>query len=204
MAPVYGSDEWEEAYQEILRRRLQVATRPYVIGTPEWVDDYEKAVQQDEKYREVAAKWEGSVVLHTIAEPDMGVKRDIYILMDLWHGECRGMRVVPPGVGEAADYVISGSPTTWLRLGKGEIDTNKAVMQGKIRLKGNLSNLVRYGQASACLGKVSATLRGRSYDALEPREAEDLKALEEEFVARLILNGNAASSDRDGKYQATA
>lgn len=59
MAPVYGSDEWEEAYQEILRRRLQVATRPYVIGTPEWVDDYEKAVQQDEKYREVAAKWEG-------------------------------------------------------------------------------------------------------------------------------------------------
>ena len=48
MALVYGSVEWEEAYQEILRKRKEIATRPFVIGTPEWVDAYEKAIQEDE------------------------------------------------------------------------------------------------------------------------------------------------------------
>jgi putative sterol carrier protein len=204
MAPVYGSDEWEETYQEILQRRLLVASKPFVTGTPEWVDAYEKAVRADNIYKEVAAKWEGSVVLHTIAEPEMGVERDIYIFMDLWHGECRKMRVVSPEIGEAADYFISGSPTTWLRLGKGELNTNKAVMQGKIRLKGDLSNLVRYGQASARLGKISAKIRSRSYETLDQQEAEDLKMLEEEFVERLLLNGSAPGPALDRGYQAAS
>jgi hypothetical protein len=45
MALEYGSDAWEEIYREILSRRLRRASRPYVSGTPEWVEAYEKAVQ---------------------------------------------------------------------------------------------------------------------------------------------------------------
>jgi hypothetical protein len=106
--------------------------------------------------------------------------------MDLWHGECRKMRIVPPQVGEDGDYVITGTPLTWIRLGRGELDTNKAVMQGKLMLKGNLSNLVRYSQAAARLGKLSAHIGGRSIDDLDPGEAEELKVIEGEFVDRLI------------------
>lgn len=186
MALEYGTDAWEKAYREILRKRLQRASKPYVTGTPEWVDAYEKAVQKDEEYKEIAAQWEGTVVLHTIAEPDNGMKRDLYILMDLWHGDCRGMRIVPPEAGEAADYVISGSATTWKRLSGNGLDTNKAIMQGKIRLKGDLAMLVRYRSAAERLGKLSASLKGRSIDDLDREEARELLKLEEEFAQELL------------------
>ncbi len=144
------------------------------------------------------------MVLHTMAEPNAGAKRDIYIYMDLWHGDCRSMRIVPPEVGEAADYVIAGSPTTWKRMGAGELDANKAVMQGKLRLKGDLANLVRYSKASARLGRVSAKLKGRSPDKLDPEEAEKLRVLEEEFVERLLSNGHLAEVPPEIGYRATA
>jgi putative sterol carrier protein len=203
MALVYGSREWEETYQDILRRRKEIATEPFAIGTPEWVDAYEKAVQVDHVYKEVAADWEGTVVLRTMADPDAGVERDIYIFMDLWHGECRCMRIVPPEVGEAADYVIAGSATTWKKMGSGQLDANKAVMQGKLMLKGNLGDLVRYSRASARLGKISASLKGRSPDRLDPEETEKLRVLEEEFVARILSNGHESVSPEIG-YRATA
>jgi hypothetical protein len=104
------------------------------------------------------------------------------------------MRLVPPEIGEAADYVIAGSPTTWKRMGAGELETNKAVMQGKLKLKGNLANLVRYSQASERLGKISAKLKGRSPDKLDPAEAEELRKLEEEFVKKLLSNGRSELS----------
>ena len=186
MALEYGTDAWEAAYQEILSKRLQKASKPYMTGTPEWVDTYEKEVQKDETYKEIAAQWEGTVTLHTIADPSNGMKRDLYILMDLWHGDCRSMRIVPPEVGEAADYVISGTATTFKRLSSNGLDTNKAIMQGKIKLKGDLGTLVRYRNAAERLGKLSASLKGRNVDDLEREEAKELGRLDEEFAEKLL------------------
>jgi putative sterol carrier protein len=186
LSPVYGSAEWEGIYQEILQRRLKEEKEPYVQGSPEWVDAYEKLVQGDAEYTEAAAGWEGTVVLHTLADPSIGIEQDSYILMDLWHGECRSIRPVPPEVGEAADFVITGSYWTWKQSGKGELDTNKAVMQGKLKLKGDLGTIVRYNKASSRLTELSAQLGGRYLDELEPEEAEQMKRLTEEMTTRLI------------------
>jgi putative sterol carrier protein len=186
MALEYGTDAWEAAYREILEKRLRIASKPYMTGTPEWVDAYEKEVQKDEEYKEIAAQWEGTVTLHTIADPNNGMKRDLYILMDLWHGDCRGMRIVPPEAGEAADYVISGTATTWKRLSSNGLDTNKAIMQGKIKLKGDLATLVRYRNAAERLGALSAKLKGRSIENLEREEAKELLKLEGEFTEKLL------------------
>lgn len=181
MALTYGSDEWEEAYQKILQRRLAENEEPYIQGTLEWVDKYEKLIQGDEAYREAARGWEGTVVLHTLAQPEAGIEEDSYMLMDLWHGECRKIRIVPPEVGEAADYVISGGFDVWKRISKGELDTNKAVMQGKLKLKGDLSTIVRYNQASARLTELSSGIDDRFADEVGPEEREELKQFGEEF-----------------------
>jgi putative sterol carrier protein len=186
MSPEYGTDEWEAAYQEILQRRLQEEEEPYVQGSPEWIYTFEKMVQGDAEYKEAAAEWEGTVVLHTTADPSIGMANDSYLLLDLWHGECRSIRPVPPEVGEAADFVITGSYWTWKQSGKGELDTNKAVMQGKLKLKGDLGTIVRYNKASSRLTELSAQLGGRYLDELSPEEAEEFRLLTEEMVARLM------------------
>ena len=186
MAPSYGSDEWEDTYQGILQRRLREKSPPFIQGTPEWIDAYEKLLQGDTTYKEVAAGWEGTVVLHNIADPSIGIERDSYILMDLWHGECRSIRPVPPQVGEAADYVLSASYWSWKATSSGELDTNKAVMQGKIRLKGDLSKIVRYNQAASRLGELSSQLGGRWFDELDPEEKKEMRLLGDEMAEKLM------------------
>jgi putative sterol carrier protein len=186
MALAYGSGEWEAAYQEILKKRLQEKNEPYIQGTPEWLHAYEKLVQADTEYREYAQGWEGTVAIHSLADPETGIEEDAYMLMDLWHGECRSMRIVPPEVGEGADFVLTGSYWTWKRINRGEMDTNKAVMQGKLKLNGDLPKMVRYGQASTRLTELSIQVGGRYLDELSLEEKEDLKKLGEELKAKLL------------------
>jgi putative sterol carrier protein len=186
MAPPYGTDEWEAIYREILQKRKRIASKPYIAGTPEWADAYQQVVQEDEEYKRLARGWEGTVVLHTIAEPEAGIDHDVYILLDLWHGECRKVRLVPAEAGEAADYVISGSYSTWKLVGNGSLRTDKALMQGKLKLKGDLATLTRYRMAAERLGKLSAHLNGRSLEDLLPEEARELQALYREFLDRLM------------------
>ncbi len=185
MTLTYGSEEWEDAYQEILQARLKEQTKPYIMGTPEWVDAYEKLVQGDAEYREAAAGWEGTVVIHTLAEPSIGMDEDSYMLMDLWHGDCRKMRPAPRGVGESADYVITGPYQVWKQANKAEIDTNKAMMQGKLKLKGNLATIVRYVQASTRLTQLSSQMEARFPDEISPEELDELKRFNDELKEKL-------------------
>jgi putative sterol carrier protein len=186
MVLVYGTEEWESAYQEILQRRLSEKSEPYVRGTPEWVYAYEKLVQEDAVYKEAAKGWEGTVTLHTLAEPDIGMEEDGYMLMDLWHGDCRSMRIVGPEAGEASDYVLTGSYLIWKRISIGEQDTNKALMQGRLKLKGDLPKLARYTQASTRLTDLSIQLGGRFFDELDPEETEEIKRMNEELKEKLL------------------
>ncbi|MGQ9476670.1 MAG: hypothetical protein ACUVRX_09655 [Actinomycetota bacterium] len=65
----YGTEEWEKAYQEELVKRMEAEPKPYIHFTPEWVALYEKAINEDAAYRELARNWEGSVVLHVEKAP---------------------------------------------------------------------------------------------------------------------------------------
>lgn len=46
--------------------------------------------------------------------------------------------------------------------------------------------MTRYRMAAERLGKLSATLNGRSYQDLDPAEAKELLALHDEFLERLM------------------
>lgn len=76
MALEYGTDEWEKAYLEEVTERSKNPP-PFIAFSPEWVATYEKAVQTDDIYREAAKDWEGSVVLHILAAPEVGVDEEI-------------------------------------------------------------------------------------------------------------------------------
>lgn len=80
---------------------------------------------------------------------------DSFILMDLWHGECRRIRPVPrrcegrPAWSSPAHAGPGSSPArgSW---------TPKAVMQGELKLKGALGAIVRYDKAASFLTEPSA------------------------------------------------
>jgi putative sterol carrier protein len=175
MAYTFGTEEWENAYGALVKERLAKVDKPYVMGTPEWVAAYEKLIQEDEEYKESARKWEGTVVIHILANPSLGLDVDIYMLMDLWHGDCRSVRVVPREVGEKGDYIITGELERWEAVMSKELDTIKGMMQGKLKLKGNLATIVRYVKASARLTELSTRIGTKFLSQLSDEEREEHK-----------------------------
>ena len=169
---VYGTVEFEQAYQEELKLRLENEPKPYLYFSPEWVHLYEEAVQNDADYQVAAKTWEGSVTLHVEQAAHYGIVVDIYLLMDLWHGDCRSMHIVPPEAGESADFVITGTMEQWTKVGRKELDVVKGMMQGKLRLKGDLPTIVRAVKACIRLVEISTQVGGKYPDEMTPEEIE--------------------------------
>lgn len=177
MAIPYGTDEWVEAYNNLVKERMESQSPPYIMGTPEWVKQYEELIQNDAEYKEAAKTWEGSVVIKILAKPEIGLDKDLYMFMDLWHGDCNYVRIVPAEVGEAGDYVISGEYERWKAVMAKELDTVKGMMQGKLKLKGDLPTIVRAVKAASRLVDLSASTNPRFPDELDDAGKEDLRAL---------------------------
>ncbi len=180
----YGSEEWEKAYREMVEKRLAKVEPPFAMGSPEWVDAFEKNIQEDELYKKVAKKWEGTVVIHILGDPAIGLDGDIFMLMDLWHGDCRSVRLVPEETGKNADYVLTGNFERWESVLKKELDVVKAMMQGKIKLKGSLPVIVRFVKACVRLVELAAGIDTRFQTEMSEQEREAFKEWFNELRAR--------------------
>ncbi len=177
MSYTYGTAEWEQAYLEMVEKRLAESEKPYIMGTPEWAAAYEKLIQEDEAYKKFARTWEGSVVIHILPRRERGLEKGIYLFMDLWHGDCRFVRLVPPAEGEKANFVLNGELERWEAVMSGELGTIKAMMQGKIKLKGHLPTIVRAVKAATRLVELSNAIDTKYISQLNEEEQDRLKEL---------------------------
>ncbi len=130
----------------------------------EWVQRFKGEVQNSPSYKEAAKTWEGDMTLVVQADPQAGIEADVYLYMDLWHGDCRDMRLVSKEEGEKAQFVITGSYDRWKQVAKGELEPVKGMMQGKLKLKGDLPYIVRYVQAGKELINCTAKIPARFPD----------------------------------------
>jgi putative sterol carrier protein len=125
----------------------------------EWVDTYVDRINQSSEYREAAATWEGDTAYVFQPEPDKGVPDEIWVWMDLWHGECRGWKYdVPPEEGAQAKFVIQAPYSRWKEVIKKQLDPVKGMMQGKLKLKGDLPTIVRHVKAANELVNLATTI----------------------------------------------
>ncbi|MGQ9703275.1 MAG: SCP2 sterol-binding domain-containing protein [Actinomycetota bacterium] len=175
MAYSYGSREWEEAFDQLVKDLMEVERPPYIMGSPAWIGNYQELIRKDETYRNLAKGWEGSVVIHILPEPTVGLDDDMYLMLDLWNGECRSVRLVPRSVGEAGDYVLTADYHRWKQVMTGELDATKGMIQGKIKLKGNLPTIVRYAKAATRLTELVAMVDTVFLDEMSPEEVEAFK-----------------------------
>ncbi len=175
MPYVYGSPEWVEAWETLKTDLMDIETPPYIMGTPGWIGTYEKLIRESEQYRAAAAGWEGSVVIHILAKPEVALERDFYLMMDLWHGDCRFVRMVSAEAGDAGDFVITGDYDRWRQVMTGELDTVKGLMQGKLKLKGDLPTIVRYVKAATLLVELSQAIPTIMLDDMTAEELDTFR-----------------------------
>jgi putative sterol carrier protein len=124
----------------------------------EWLREYVQRINGNESYRATAETWEGDIAYVIEAEPDKGVPEDVWAWLDLWHGECREGRIVSAGEGEKARFVIRAPYSRWKEVIKKELDPVKGMMQGKLKLKGDLPTIVKYVKAANELVNTAQTV----------------------------------------------
>lgn len=129
------------------------------FATQEWLDEYRERINASPVSREALAAWDGTVVYLFEAEEGL-YPRSRAALMDFFRGECRAARLV-----EEADALVAQAPflirapyTRWKQLVRGELDPVRALMQGLLRLKGDMRTIVRSLPASDKLFDLAAQI----------------------------------------------
>ena len=147
-----------------------------VWPSEEWMTEYRELINQSPEYRDAASDWEGVVVYHFQAEPDKGLAEDVYGWFDLWHGECREAKQVTAEEAVSAAYVVSAPYSRWKQVITKELEPMKAIMQGRLKMKGDLAKAVRYTKASLVLQDIATRIPDTEFlDELPRERLQELK-----------------------------
>lgn len=126
--------------------------------TQEWFEVFVERINDSAEYREAAATWEGDIAFLIQAEPDRNHPHDVWGWLDLWHGGCRAGGVVTEDEGRRARYVISAPYSRWKEVLLGNLDPVKGMMQGKLKVLGDLPTIIRYVRAANELVHLTQTV----------------------------------------------
>ncbi len=118
----------------------------------EWVERYKEAINQNPAYKVGGANWDKGVVsLICKAKPEIGIPEDIGIWLDLHKGVCREARIVTAEEARKAPFCITAEYERWKQVIRKELNPITGMLQGKLRLKGDLPTIVRFVDASKAL-----------------------------------------------------
>jgi len=107
----------------------------------DWLENFEDYLNSNEKYAQVAKKWEGDLVFEIKA--DGALTEDVFIYLDLWHGKCRSSRVLENDASIDAAFILTAPFTNFVRVLKGDLDPMQAMLTRKLVVKGNLGYMMR-------------------------------------------------------------
>ncbi|HEY7763137.1 MAG TPA: SCP2 sterol-binding domain-containing protein [Actinomycetota bacterium] len=114
----------------------------------DWFRALADEINASDSYRAAASDWEGDIAFVIEADPDRGVPDDVWGYLDLWHGACRSARLISPEAGAETAFTISATYRRWKDVVRGDLDPVRAMMQGKLRVRGDLPKILRYVQAA--------------------------------------------------------
>jgi putative sterol carrier protein len=124
----------------------------YRFPSTEWVEKYKDAINSNPAYKVAGANWDkGVVALICKAKPEVGLNQDVGIWLDLHKGVCRDAKVVTADEAKKAPFCITGEYERWKQVIRKELSPITGMLQGKLKLKGDLPTIVRFVDASKAL-----------------------------------------------------
>ena len=118
------------------------------FGSDDWAKQFKDEVNKSSAYKTAARGWKWTVGLVVEAEPDKNFPESRGVVMDLFDGEARDITVGSVADAQKCDFVITAPYTRWKQVSMKELDATKGMLQGKLKLKGDLPTIVRYTKAS--------------------------------------------------------
>lgn len=119
-----------------------------LFPSEEWIGLYRDLINGSKEYLEAGRTWEGDIAFVFEAEPDHGVPEDMVAWLDLRRGVCHGARMIASEEEAGAEYEIRAPYSRWREVVLGDLDPVKGMMQGKLKVRGDLPNIVRHVRAA--------------------------------------------------------
>jgi len=116
--------------------------------SPECASAFKDEINKSSVYKQAGKGWKWTVGLVVEAEPDKKFPDAKGVFMDLFDGEARSIKMVSASEAGGCDFVITAPYSRWKQVMQKELDPTKGMMQGKLKLKGDLPTIVRYTRAS--------------------------------------------------------
>ncbi|HLQ61532.1 MAG TPA: SCP2 sterol-binding domain-containing protein [Candidatus Acidoferrales bacterium] len=114
----------------------------------EWASAFQAEINKSDAYKQAGKGWKWTVGLVVEAEPNKNVPESLGVVMDLYEGEARGVKVGSAADAQACEFVITAPYSRWKEVALKQLDATRGMLQGKLKLKGNLATVVRYTKAS--------------------------------------------------------
>jgi putative sterol carrier protein len=124
----------------------------------EWIATYKDSINGNPDYKVAAAEWTHGVVALVCKAQAPAFAADKGIWLDLDRGVCRAARGVSPAEAAAAPFCITGEYARWKSVLKKELDPIKGMLQGKLKLKGDLPTIVREVKSAQALVNSAASM----------------------------------------------
>jgi putative sterol carrier protein len=125
----------------------------------EWIEALAEKLKNDQEYQKAAEGFDSRFQLIIESEPAKGVEERHAV--GLFAPKCDE---VWEGVKKDVDYTLSGPYGIFIDILNGKIGATKAMVTRKLRLKGNMTNLLKYKRAIdlfvSALGDVETDFEG--------------------------------------------
>lgn len=130
-----------------------------LFGTHEWLDAYVKTLNENKAYEEAAATWEGDFLFIVWPDVEVGIKEEIVMYMDLWHGKCRSHEILPNRESKETAFIYEGKWTNWKEIIEGRLDPIKALLTRKMKLTGDRAAVMRATRAAKELVRTAQMIK---------------------------------------------
>jgi putative sterol carrier protein len=118
------------------------------FASDQWAAEFGEQINKSSVYKSAAKGWKWTVGLVIEAEPDKGFPQARALLMDLYEGEARSVKMGTVADAQQCAFIITAPYSRWKEVVKKQLDATKGMLQGKLKLKGDLPTIVRYTKAT--------------------------------------------------------
>jgi putative sterol carrier protein len=118
----------------------------FKFGTDAWIKALMDEINSSEAYRKAAKSWEGA--FYFVIAKGINIPEDIYMYMDLWHGECRKAYKVADPSQESPAFILSGALPIWRKVLEKKADPIRSMMTRQLKLKGNMMQIMKVPKAA--------------------------------------------------------
>lgn len=116
------------------------------FATDEWIKALRDELNSSPGYKNAAAKWEGD--FYFVITAGDAIAEDIYLYMDLWHGECRDAFKVDDPAAKSPEFKLHAPVKTWRGVMEKKIDPIKGIVTKQLKLEGPMMKVMKAPKAA--------------------------------------------------------